>query len=77
MFVKFITEYKGIVVPSVFLERHQKLGGANKALTGVIETASIHDRIGILNSSSATFVILPGIPYFDCLLFFVRFYWYS
>ncbi|KAH3768067.1 DNA-binding protein [Pelomyxa schiedti] len=49
----------GIVVPSLFLQRH-KMGGANSSLTGVIDTPSLISRIEKLVSSSATFVVLPG-----------------
>eukprot|EP01107_Rhizomastix_libera_P009983 TRINITY_DN2622_c0_g1_i1.p1 TRINITY_DN2622_c0_g1~~TRINITY_DN2622_c0_g1_i1.p1 ORF type:complete len:131 (+),score=27.67 TRINITY_DN2622_c0_g1_i1:68-460(+) len=51
---------EGVVVPTVFIERHEKLGGANKELTTHIDATSLWDRLDILLHSSSIFVILPG-----------------
>lgn len=51
-------ECYGVVVSKVFVERHRN-GGANRFLTGAIDTDTILERIALL-ASSDTFVVLPG-----------------
>ena len=50
----------GVVVPTLFVARHQNGGGANKYNTDVIDSRDLGHRLQCLTQYSECYVVLPG-----------------